>query len=362
MTDDGAACRSCNGSIATGERCDILIGDVDFCVPEQQTSGLCYECVEGRFTEMDSCTPCGDGSRRCVNGSVALLCDDALTINAGECVEVDENALAATNNHVVKCAEGLFADGVSCGECPPMCVSCANITVCDICAESTLGDDLTCLKSGAADVQTTNGTISCKDGFFLDEDFCAKCSDVFGGECVSCSHDECLLCKSGSVLLGGVCTAPTGCAVTDGAVCTGCPDGSVRLNATECVARGECVEYHDGVCAQCIDTMVNDGGTCVAPDGCSTLGNGVCLRCNDGMFPDESGVCRRLSARNLTRSMRRVVYDVRVQHVVLSLVQPPSRYVFDRQRVPQQRDAGREVQRLCDGRWLPHLQKRVLPP
>ena len=98
---------------------------------------------------------------------------------------------------------------------------CANNTACDICAESTLGDDLTCLKSSAADVQTTDGAVSCMDEFFIHEGVCAKCGDVFGDECVSCSHDECLLCNSGSVLLGGVCTAPAECAVTDGAVCTG---------------------------------------------------------------------------------------------------------------------------------------------
>ena len=62
---------------------------------------------------MDACTLCGSRSRRCVNGSVALLCDDAMTVNARSCAGVDdENALAVTKNHVAKCAEGLFADGV----------------------------------------------------------------------------------------------------------------------------------------------------------------------------------------------------------------------------------------------------------
>ena len=243
-----------------------------------------------------------------------------------------------------------------------MCVLCANGTACGVCSESTLDNDLTCSKSSTADVQTTDGAVSCVDEFYLDEGVCTKCGDVFGGECVSCSRDGCLRCRGdGSVLLGGVCTAPAGCAVTDGAVCTGCPDGAVRFNATGCVARGECVEYHDGVCAQCVDTMVNDGGACVAPDGCTALGNGVCLRCSDGMFPDEGGVCRSLSPRNLTRSMRRVVHDVRVQRDVLHVVRPPSRHVPDGQRVPQQRDAGGEVPSIRERRWVPGLQRWVLP-
>ena len=176
-----------------------------------------------------------------------------------------------------------------------MCVSCSNGTTCDICAESTLGDDLTCSKSNAATVQTTNGAVSCVDGFFLDDGVCANCSGAFGETCLLCSNDECLLCTNGSVLVGGACTVPAVCAGTNGAHCTGCPDGAVRFNAMGCVPRGDCVEYHDGVCAQCVDTMVNDGGACVEPDGCTALGNGVCLRCAEGMFPDESGFCRRLS-------------------------------------------------------------------
>ena len=43
VTDDGSAsCVSCDRSVAAGAACDIRLGDVDFCVPEQQTGGLCY--------------------------------------------------------------------------------------------------------------------------------------------------------------------------------------------------------------------------------------------------------------------------------------------------------------------------------
>ena len=306
MTDNGVACVSCDRSVAAGAACDIRLGDVDFCVPEQQTGGMCYECVEGRFTEMDACMLCGSGSRRCLDRDVALLCDDSMLLTSGKCAGVDDNdadALAVVNNHVVKCAETRFADGGVCGECPALCVSCANGTACDICAESTLGDDLMCSKSNAATVQTTNGAVSCVGGFFLDDGVCANCSGAFGETCTLCSNDECLLCMNGSVLVGGACTAPAVCADTDGVQCTECPAGTVRFNATGCVPRGDCVEYHDGVCSQCVDTMVNDDGECVEPDGCTALGNGVCLRCVDGMFPDESGVCRRLSPTRLTSSM-----------------------------------------------------------
>ena len=173
------------------------------------------------------------------------------------------------------------------------------------------------------------------------------CSDIFGWECVSCSRDGCLLCNSGSVRLGGVGTAPAGCAGTD---------GSVKFNATGCVARGECVVYYAGFWAKCVDTMVNDDGTCVGPEWCSTLGKGVRLRCSDGMFSAE-GMFVGVSQTKISGSKRQVLCDVRVQRVVLLFMRPPNQHVPDKQHVPQQRYACGQVQRLCNRWWLSHLRQ-----
>ena len=268
--------------------------------------GLCFECVEEMYSVLDGCAACGE-AQRCVNAERHLLCRDSALLVASQCAQsAQQNALLVVNNHAVKCGEGYYADGETCGECTSSCAMCHNGSSCSICDNTTLqSSDDTCAPLGNAVVQTHTGAVACLDGFFAVDMGCVACDSVFGDGCVSCSAHECLSCKEEFVLAGGICRKGDLCATANGTACTSCADGAVHFNATDCAPTGDCVVYADGVCVQCVTPLILDAnGTCAETPNCTVHGDGVCLRCADGMFADENSVCQRLSPRNLTPSMR----------------------------------------------------------
>ena len=319
MTDDGVTCISCDRSIAAGDKCDIHFGDVEYCVPEQHINGLCFECVEGRFTEMDACTPCGDGSRRCVNGTVALLCDDDRRLDSGKCAGVDnEDALAFVNNHVMKCTDAHFASGDTCGDCSDSCASCNNKSSCSACTNGTsLGSDGTCVAIDSATAQTHDGALGCATSFVVTNGVCEGCSSRFSSVCQSCSAcdgEKCLRCDDDVVFEEGTWRHSQNCADADGTVCRECVSGTIRFNATDCVLPGDCMLYENGRCVQCKEPLVVlADGTCGESEDCTMHTGGWCLRCADGMVPNRDSACMRLIHPGLTSSVRCNVHNVCVQ-------------------------------------------------
>ena len=256
---------------------------------------LCYECVEGMVTTLDACVPC-ETAQRCLVGSQDILCWDNGLLDGTQCTNsTQQDVLLITNNHVVKCGDGLFADGETCGDCSPQCASCFNASTCNACEGSTRSDDGACVGTDNAIVETHTGLVACADTFFADGAACSLCSERFGAGCSLCSAVECLACNTGFVLENGVCRSGDRCTVADGTVCQACEEESTKFNATDCVPSGDCAAYVDGRCVQCAEPLVLlTNGSCAQPDGCTALGESTCRRCDDGLFPGPSGTCQRL--------------------------------------------------------------------
>ena len=139
--------------------------------------------------------------------------------------------------------------------------------------------------------------------------------------------------------------------------------GKRPVQRKTCVAAGDCVAYTNGVCVRCAAGMVPDGerGACVVAGACSVPGRGVSLRCGDGSYADDAGVCRRPARTALTRSVRCKQPRVRGGRGTLHGVRHRGGDVPERQRVPGERGAWRDVPRLRrDGR-VRGLQRGVLP-
>ena len=95
--------------------------------------------------------------------------------------------------------------------------------------------------------------------------------------------------------------------------------------------------------------------------GVQCLGHGVSLRCGDGSYADRAGVCWRPTRTALTRSVRCKQPRVRGGRGTLHGVRHRGGDVPERQRVPGERGAWRDVPRLRrDGR-VRGLQRGVLP-
>ena len=196
----------------------------------------------------------------------------------------DEHALAATNNPVLKSATKRFADGVLCGECRAVCVQWANSTTDGVHTKSTLSDTLTCSKSSTADVQRTNWTVFCVDSFFIT-------SLSVSSAATSLEMSASTTCTTGAFNATAGAFFLALCARRLLNVCGNrlgrlhevpqwfCPS---RRDGVNCPV---CVEYNDGVCEQCVDTIVKYSAMCVSTDRCSALNNGVCLRWANEMFP-----------------------------------------------------------------------------
>ena len=216
-----------------------------------------------------------------------------------------QDAFLITNNHAVKCNANSFPSGESCDTCPQMCVSCKNVSSCDICSEGTsLSSDGLCVVFEDATTQTHNGAVACTNASLVVDTACEPCSAVFGAGCELCTANECLSCTSDFVLEDGVCRRGKMCEMTDGTVCTSCVNGAIPFNATDCVASDDCAVYIDGTCVTCVEEYVRlPNGTCAAADNCTVHNGGGCLRCADGMFPDAGDTCHCLESLQLTSSV-----------------------------------------------------------
>ena len=296
LDSNGVVCGSCNDDVAIGELCDTKRGPVANCASTNLHEGLCFECVEGLYTSLDTCRSC-DGARRCDNETVHQLCADNAMLQSNQCASsVPSNALLVTNNHVLKCRETLFPDGETCGTCPDSCASCHDKSSCTLC-EDSVNHFGTCVVEEHATTQTHNGIVSCDDGFILNGSTCQSCSERHVSTCPNCalcSLDRCLQCEGHVVFADGRWKEPSLCDETDGVQCTRCSEGALAFNATDCVIDDDCVQFVDGVCVQCVDSLININDSCHPPEQCNVLGDGTCLRCDPGMFADSDGVCHRL--------------------------------------------------------------------
>ena len=299
LGSDGVVCGSCNDAVAIGDLCDTRRGPVENCGPGNSHEGLCFECVEGFYSSLDSCHQC-HGARRCENETAHQLCPDNAMLQNGRCTaSAPSHVLLAVDNHVVKCEEAFFVQPEACGECPESCLQCTDTTTCTLCGDSVshLG---ACIVEENATAQTHNGIVSCDDGFILDGRTCRSCSDRHASTCPNCtlcSLDQCLRCEGHVVFADGRWKEPSLCDETTGTLCTRCSPGALAFNATDCVVADDCVQFVDGVCVHCADSLINVNGSCHPPEQCSSLGDGTCLRCDPGTFADRDGVCHRLGAR-----------------------------------------------------------------
>ena len=80
-------------------------------------AGVCVECAEGFFSELDACRSCNT-ARRCIDTATHILCEDDALLSGATCgAGLPPDALLATGNHVVKCGAGHFVQPGTCGAC-----------------------------------------------------------------------------------------------------------------------------------------------------------------------------------------------------------------------------------------------------
>ena len=278
----------------------------------------------GKSLDENACVACPVLCERCTKES-CLRCGDDFVLVDGACKEKDDMALLVSSNNTLKCAEPFFPDSGECRACPALCISCRDGSTCSVCASGTsLSQDGACASLKNATLQTHAGAVACDDSFVATGTTCESCADRFVSTCPSCTlcdGERCVQCDGDVVFDNGAWRSSPQCSRADGSVCQTCDDGSLRFNTTDCVPAGDCEAFVDGVCVSCRKGLVLlTDGTCVESGDCTAHNGGACLRCATGMHPDESGVCQRLSPRNLTRSVRRIVCHVRVQRAVLPFV------------------------------------------
>ena len=132
--------------------------------------GVCVECAEGFFSELDACQSCST-ARRCIDKATHLLCEDDALLSGATCgAGRPTDALLATGNHVVKCGAGHFVQPETCGTCQEGCAACRDGASCDICDGTTHRSDATCAATAGAAAETHNGVVACGDGRFLNGD------------------------------------------------------------------------------------------------------------------------------------------------------------------------------------------------
>ena len=125
-------CVACDDAVAFGDACQIEWKEsIEKCAVLEE--GVCVECAEGFFSELDACQSCST-ARRCVDTATHLMCEDDALLSGATCgAGLPPDALLATGNHVVKCGAGHFVQPGTCGACQEGCVACRDGMSSDIC-------------------------------------------------------------------------------------------------------------------------------------------------------------------------------------------------------------------------------------
>lgn len=193
-----------------------------------------------------------------------------------------------------------------CSPCAANCRSCKNLGggKCDVCGDGTKKiDDYTCKACDTANCrrcEAGTGTCgACKDGFYLDNNQCTKCTD----NCKECgTATTCRICKDFYFLEdGGTCSA---CSDSN---CRKCYDldscsycslgyyvGNNKKSCEKCP--GDCLACTGkDACTACVRGKPKDGSCTVkcSPNckSCLNAGNDKCDACEDGFVPNKAKIC-----------------------------------------------------------------------
>ncbi|ELP92365.1 hypothetical protein EIN_441950 [Entamoeba invadens IP1] len=339
------------GCIATDGVFCTTCSDGFYLSPESRRYGKCERCG------IVGCSLCNSTGSDCLSCDKTHFSTALPTSQCTECTTITIGCLECTSEHCTKCQDGYFIDATD-----HKCNSCKMIEGCTTCSLET-GKCFKCLDGFylvSGQCALCNNTIqkcgrcssdsncnSCKEGYFLEENMCHKCSEIDGCEicdessrlcfkckdyytglidgngykcvdcetthenCSSCSVDgNCTECKSSHMLKEGVCvecsTSNPNCHVcaTTSSRCLSCGVGygvdkngqcqkCIDVNCLDC-------ELYDK-CSKCKEDTILTDGSCVScsVDNCKTCDlNGFCVECKSSYYPND-GVCQSYDLSSL---------------------------------------------------------------
>ena len=194
-------------------------------------------CISGAILFNGQCrTSCPEGYFASLQGNNAyqcLACDSKCQSCNGsseyDCTSCQETYYFLDGMCLSECPEGMFPNSEEnrCQKCPIGCTSCTSLTKCSTCdATYTLSSTFQCNPSVPVDCNLTSCSVcsssnnsqciqcisgyylhnhlclvSCPQGYFPIEGFCASCS----ANCSQCSQSGCSVCLTGYYLYSGMC-------------------------------------------------------------------------------------------------------------------------------------------------------------
>ncbi|ELP93554.1 protein serine/threonine kinase, putative [Entamoeba invadens IP1] len=275
-------------------------------------SGYCTSCISGYYLY----------GAECITNEQSIPCKD-IQIKEDVCVSAkDINCLKAVSNKCETCNTTVYKDGGICKTCPMYISNCQSCTTSSsgdpICGACRMGyfPEKMCRKCSTIDGcqncinvllagESARICTECKDGYFLDSDYCIKIPN-----CVSSKEKNCLKCEIDYFVLNGICInkdKQIGCLTTDGIHCTSCSSGFYLSEATKictlCLVTNCTTCSTTGVCIECYTNNTLSSGGCRNCDieGCYLCNNKdvTCLQCDKTHFIDvtNKSICKICSTK-----------------------------------------------------------------
>ncbi|ELP84029.1 hypothetical protein EIN_347160 [Entamoeba invadens IP1] len=178
--------------------------------------GFCYKCEKGFYFDIDVCNKCMNECGLCSSKEKCDICINGYYIYDNSCFVCPEGCSTCYYEsgqiYCETCLIGYYLDLYSCKKCIN-CLRCKSDTVCikGTCSEGYYEKQVYNYVQYYYEYQC----IACKEG------------------CLTCTSDECLMCKTGFYLQSGVCvTCPNTCSLcsTTSAECIECQQNYVFQN------------------------------------------------------------------------------------------------------------------------------------